>query len=413
MTPAEKNPASREATAAKVNKISHERFVSLRLLKEYAAAVIEYNLMLETCGGPGVVTSMMTQAIHLTMAARNGANPGMSSIPPPLGPPYKIAVATRSGSDWIIREPDFEEAGPEAGQVFGRVERVPQRNGAYIVGPGENPFQKRGIFSRSSSSRLSHTSTTDTGHESAIGWTQDPTDVDSPSAAATPSTSPTPGADRDGANANVSPMPQSSPSHSSDSLGIAPPDSGAIRQELAAVIFDFHPPETSRRAPRRHAGVVGGNPIHTARVQLVLPGINVQTGRPLSHTPTTTEERMLRSAHKSLLPHPMCVAIPSKAPVWSDLARSYVLNFRGRVTLASVKNMLIIHPRDPDYVILQIGRAAPAAHWPAGAAAAGAFPPGTLVLDYRFPLTAVQALGVALACLDNASPGGGQSQMFM
>lgn len=181
MTPAEKNPASREATAAKVNKISHERFVSLRLLKEYAAAVcpippwsgrvpppealdhqplpkkanpmcpggrpahpshthfcrmvparrhplthkvIEYNLMLETCGGPGVVTSMMTQAIHLTMAARNGANPGMSSITTPLGPPYKIAVATRSGSDWIIREPDFEEAGPEAGQVFGRVEYV-------------------------------------------------------------------------------------------------------------------------------------------------------------------------------------------------------------------------------------------------------------------------------------------------
>ena len=51
----------------------------------------------------------------------------------------------------------------------------------------------------------------------------------------------------------------------------------------------------------------------------------------------------------------------NKWPVWNEDSQSYVLNFQGRVTQhrvtqASVKNFQIIHPREPDYIIMQFGR---------------------------------------------------------
>lgn len=36
----------------------------------------------------------------------------------------------------------------------------------------------------------------------------------------------------------------------------------------------------------------------------------------------------------------------NKAPVWNDDTQSYVLNFHGRVTQASVKNFQIVHDND-------------------------------------------------------------------
>ena len=43
----------------------------------------------------------------------------------------------------------------------------------------------------------------------------------------------------------------------------------------------------------------------------------------------------------------------NKTPVWNDDTQSYVLNFHGRVTQASVKNFQVIHDSDPDYIIMQ------------------------------------------------------------
>lgn len=40
------------------------------------------------------------------------------------------------------------------------------------------------------------------------------------------------------------------------------------------------------------------------------------------------------------------IELHNKAPVWNDETQSYVLNFHGRVTQASVKNFQIVHDSD-------------------------------------------------------------------
>ena len=52
------------------------------------------------------------------------------------------------------------------------------------------------------------------------------------------------------------------------------------------------------------------------------------------------------------------VQVHNKTPVWNDETQSYVLNFHGRVTQASVKNFQIVHDSDIEYIIMQFGRVA-------------------------------------------------------
>ena len=40
------------------------------------------------------------------------------------------------------------------------------------------------------------------------------------------------------------------------------------------------------------------------------------------------------------------IELQNKTPVWNDESQSYVLNFHGRVTQASVKNFQIVHEDD-------------------------------------------------------------------
>ncbi|PNI36125.1 TULP3 isoform 5, partial [Pan troglodytes] len=78
------------------------------------------------------------------------------------------------------------------------------------------------------------------------------------------------------------------------------------------------------------------------------------------------------------------VELHNKAPVWNSDTQSYVLNFRGRVTQASVKNFQIVHKNDPDYIVMQFGRVAD----------------DVFTLDYNYPLCAVQAFGIGLSSFD-------------
>jgi tubby and related proteins len=41
------------------------------------------------------------------------------------------------------------------------------------------------------------------------------------------------------------------------------------------------------------------------------------------------------------------VELHNKVPAWNQESQSYVLNFRGRVTKASVKNFQIVHEKKP------------------------------------------------------------------
>lgn len=79
------------------------------------------------------------------------------------------------------------------------------------------------------------------------------------------------------------------------------------------------------------------------------------------------------------------VELHNKTPVWNDETQSYVLNFHGRVTKASVKNFQLVHVSDPEYICMQFGRTSD----------------DIFTMDFRYPLCALQAFSIALSSFDN------------
>ena len=61
-----------------------------------------------------------------------------------------------------------------------------------------------------------------------------------------------------------------------------------------------------------------------------------------------------------------------------------MLNFSGRVTMASVKNFQMVDPEDPDTVLLQFGRVGK----------------DLFTMDYQWPLCPLQAFAIALSSFD-------------
>lgn len=96
------------------------------------------------------------------------------------------------------------------------------------------------------------------------------------------------------------------------------------------------------------------------------------------------------SDHQGLLDSWKCKALDNivelhnKTPVWNDETQSYVLNFHGRVTQASVKNFQLIHDSDPEYIVMQFGRTSE----------------DVFTMDFRYPLCAMQAFAIALSSFD-------------
>ena len=43
------------------------------------------------------------------------------------------------------------------------------------------------------------------------------------------------------------------------------------------------------------------------------------------------------------------MTLVNKSPSWNEQSQSYVLNFHGRVTQASVKNFQIVHPDNGEW----------------------------------------------------------------
>lgn len=79
-----------------------------------------------------------------------------------------------------------------------------------------------------------------------------------------------------------------------------------------------------------------------------------------------------------------CIVLRNRPPRWNESLGAYCLNFGGRVTQASVKNLQLVSPDDLDRVIVQFGRV----------------DSDEFTLDYAFPATPLQAFAAALASLD-------------
>uniref|UniRef100_A0A158PAW5 Tubby-like protein n=1 Tax=Angiostrongylus cantonensis TaxID=6313 RepID=A0A158PAW5_ANGCA len=135
-----------------------------------------------------------------------------------------------------------------------------------------------------------------------------------------------------------------------------------IRQELAAVIYETN--VLGFKGPRK--------------MHVLIPGIydfsSLKLLTLLLRCKNTLLERYRQRRTEDI------IVMQNKSPVWNEDSQSYVLNFHGRVTQASVKNFQIIHDRDPDYIVMQFGRISNEC----------------FSMDFRYPLSALQAFGIAM-----------------
>jgi len=80
------------------------------------------------------------------------------------------------------------------------------------------------------------------------------------------------------------------------------------------------------------------------------------------------------------------LALQNRPPWWNIELGSFVLNFRGRVSVASVKNFQLCDRNDHDHIMLQFGRIH-GRH--------------AFTMDFQYPLTAVQAFSIAISSLQS------------
>jgi hypothetical protein len=80
------------------------------------------------------------------------------------------------------------------------------------------------------------------------------------------------------------------------------------------------------------------------------------------------------------------LALQNRPPWWNLELGAFVLNFGGRVSVASVKNFQLCDKNDQEHIMLQFGRIQ-GRH--------------SFTMDYQHPLTAVQAFAIAISSLQS------------
>ncbi|KAG7506406.1 hypothetical protein JOB18_004992 [Solea senegalensis] len=139
----------------------------------------------------------------------------------------------------------------------------------------------------------------------------------------------------------------------------------SVRQELAAICYETN--VLGFKGPRK--------------MTVIIPGMLENDDR-VSIQPNNDLETLLsRQANGNT---DKLVTLVNKSPSWNEQTQSYVLNFHGRVTQASVKNFQIIHPDNDDYIVMQFGRVAE----------------DVFSMDYSFPMCALQAFAITLSSFD-------------
>jgi len=139
-----------------------------------------------------------------------------------------------------------------------------------------------------------------------------------------------------------------------------------FRHELACVVYE--------------ANVLGSK--GPRKMHCVIPALT-ELGNPIGIQPAKENETIYAKYKAQDLND--LVVLHNKSPQWNEESQSYVLNFKGRVTIASVKNFQLVHPDNPDYVVLQFGKC-------------GA---DIFTMDYQYPLCAFQAFSICLSSFDN------------
>ncbi|XP_062859852.1 tubby protein homolog [Trichomycterus rosablanca] len=139
----------------------------------------------------------------------------------------------------------------------------------------------------------------------------------------------------------------------------------SLRQELAAICYDKN--VLGFKGPRK--------------MTVIIPGMHENDER-VSICPKSDLESLLTRHENGNKENLVCLV--NKSPTWNEQTQSYVLNFHGRVTQASVKNFQIVHPDNEDYIVMQFGRVAE----------------DVFSMDYSFPMCALQAFAITLSSFD-------------
>ncbi|XP_073795855.1 tubby-related protein 1-like isoform X7 [Danio rerio] len=142
-------------------------------------------------------------------------------------------------------------------------------------------------------------------------------------------------------------------------------DMSNARQELVAIIYETN--VLGFKGPRK--------------MSVVIPGMDDENERVPIRPRTENDSILVRYQNRQM---DNLIELHNKTPVWNDDTASYVLNFSGRVTQASVKNFQIVHSKDNSYIVMQFGRVAD----------------DMFTLDYNYPMCAVQAFAIALSSFD-------------
>ncbi|VDO29121.1 unnamed protein product, partial [Haemonchus placei] len=161
-----------------------------------------------------------------------------------------------------------------------------------------------------------------------------------------------------------------------------------VRQELAAVIYDTN--VLGFKGPRKmHILIPGIYDVNTYERKSIRPVARLRKTNTVIFVQAkdTLLERYRQRRTDDI------IVMQNKSPVWNEDSQSYVLNFHGRVTQASVKNFQIIHDHDrkfaqyltknmvnTDYIVMQFGRISDE----------------SFSMDFRYPLSALQAFGIAM-----------------
>uniref|UniRef100_UPI00398F785A tubby-related protein 3-like isoform X2 n=1 Tax=Pristiophorus japonicus TaxID=55135 RepID=UPI00398F785A len=138
-----------------------------------------------------------------------------------------------------------------------------------------------------------------------------------------------------------------------------------VRQEISAVVYETN--VLGFKGPRK--------------MTVIIPAMDEDQER-IPFRPRNDKEGLLSRWQNKNAEN--LIELHNKTPVWNDDTQSYVLNFYGRVTHASVKNFQIVHENDADYIVMQFGRVADDA----------------FTMDYSYPMCAVQAFAIALSSFD-------------
>jgi len=137
-----------------------------------------------------------------------------------------------------------------------------------------------------------------------------------------------------------------------------------VRRELGAIMYAAN--VLGNRGPRK--------------MQVAIPSLD-EAGRPAT-APPGVEDITQRIKDRNLRDLSYLI---NKPPRWNEQVNAYVLNFNGRVTMASVKNFQLVDPDEHNIVVLQFGRVGK----------------DEFTMDMHYPICPLQAFAITLSSFDS------------